>query len=261
MVLSSGSVSLTGRSRAAASPARPLSPSNLAGAAQSGARLAEIAALRPDGTRVIEQVKIPAHPVFDGAFTAIARGTLIQTADGDVAVEDLQPGDRLWTSTGEAAPVMWIGCMVVRLSTLTTDCKSLVRIMTDTFGEGRPDNFLTLGPSARVLQTPPRLRSGADAQTYLTSVNEFADGVNVIEITPPTPVTLFHLALDRHAAIRADNMVCETYHPGARGLRSLSREHRDLFLSMFPHLSHMSGFGPLAHPRAPSDQGAEPAQL
>ncbi len=215
----------------------------------------EIAALRSDGAQHIAQVKVPAIPLFESAFSAFARGTLIQTPDGEVAVEDLQPGDLISTKSGSPAKLMWIGTgqFVPADAGYQT---SLVRIMADAFGMGRPEMFVTLGPSARVLQTPPDMRSQIGPARVLSPAADFVDGVNVIEISPPTSVQLFHLVLERHAVIWAGGLDCETFHPGGQAIRDVSYSLRDLFLSMFPHIAHVSDFGPLAHPRAPDRDAA-----
>ncbi|KIN70802.1 Hint 2 domain containing protein [Sulfitobacter noctilucae] len=212
----------------------------------------EIAALRADNTLHIGQDKAPAIPLFDSAFSAFARGTLIATPQGDVAIEDLQPGDMVNTTTGEPAKLVWIGSS--SFSPADAGRRTpLLRVMADTFGQGRPNTFLTVGPAARILHTPHRLRSEAGEKRLLTPVREFLDGVNVIEVVPPTPVRLFHICLDRHAAINAGGVEMETFHPGANAARSVSHSLRDRFLGMFPRIAHITDFGPLAHPRAPEE--------
>ncbi|HAC48419.1 MAG TPA: hypothetical protein DCE85_03930, partial [Sulfitobacter sp.] len=97
----------------------------------------EVAALRADGSLYIGQDTAPAAPLFESAFAAFARGTLIQTVQGDIAIEDLQPGDMINTSSGEPARLIWIGSS----SFIPADSGrrlSLIRIMPDSFGEGRP---------------------------------------------------------------------------------------------------------------------------
>lgn len=224
-------------------------------AAPMATRSYEIAALREDGSLYIGQDKAPALPLFESAFSAFARGTLILTTQGEMAVEDLQPGDMIATSSGEPAPLIWIGSS----SFVPADAgrrMPLIRIMPDSFGQSRPSSFLTVGPAARILHTPHHLRAENDGTRLLTPVREFIDGVNVIEVVPPTPVRLFHLCLTRHAAIQAGGIEMETFHPGAKATHSVSHAMRDRFLGMFPRIGHITDFGPLAHPRAPQ---AEPA--
>lgn len=210
----------------------------------------EVAALRADDSLYIGQDKAPAIGFFEQAFSAFARGTLVMTAQGEVAVEDLQPGDMVCTSSGEAAQLIWIGSSSF-VPAETGRRMPLVRIMPDSFGQSRPSSFLTVGPAARVLHTPHRLRGEAGGTRLLTPVREFVDGVNVIEVVPPTPVRLFHLCLTRHAVIQANGIEMETFHPGVNATRTVAHSLRDRFLGMFPRISHVTDFGPLAHPRAP----------
>ena len=77
-------------------------------AAPMATRSYEIAALREDGSLYIGQDKAPALPLFESAFSAFARGTLILTTQGEVAIEDLQPGDMIATSSGEPAQLIWV---------------------------------------------------------------------------------------------------------------------------------------------------------
>ena len=121
-------------------------------------------------------------------------------------------------------------------------------------GIRRVSLVLTVGPGARILHTPHHLRSEAGGTQMLTPVRELLDGVNVIEVVPPTPVRLFHICLERHAAVHAGGIEMETFHPGVNAMRTVSHSLQGRFLSMFPRIGHVSDFGPLAHPRAPAPQ-------
>ena len=209
----------------------------------------DVASLRADGSRSVSAFKAPALPLFESAFSAFARGVNLTTPHGVVPIEDLQPGDWVNTSSGKPAQVIWIGSSNF-VPADTGRRMPLVRVMADSFGPARPSSFLTVGPSARLMQTPPRLRGLTGGAPMLTPVSAFVDGVNVIEVTPPTPVRLFHICLTRHAAVDVGGMMMETFHPGMSAIREVSHAQRDMFLSMFPHVSHITDFGPLAHPRA-----------
>lgn len=219
-------------------------------------RIYEVASLRADGTTHLNEFRAPAIPLIDRAFSAFAQGCLLATPDGPVAVEDLLPGDYLKTTSGEPAQVTWIGSATFAPKPQMPRTR-LVRIMADSFGPGRPGSFVTVGPAARILQTPPALRGYAGGEPLLTPAAEFIDNVNVIAVTPPTPVRLFHICLTRHAAVDLGGVQMETFHPGNNILRGATHSQRDLFLSMFPTIAHVSDFGPLAHRRAPTEEGGE----
>lgn len=126
----------------------------------------EVAALRADDKMHVAQHQAPALPLFDNAFYAFTRGSLMSTPLGDVAVEDLQPGEALNTSTGEPAKILWIGSSTFVPANPERRIP-LIRIMADTFGPSRPSSFLTVGPSARLLQVPHHLRGEPTGQGYL----------------------------------------------------------------------------------------------
>lgn len=214
-------------------------------------RVADIAALRSDRSTVIGQRRIPARPVFEEAFSAFARGTLVQTETGPVAVEDLYPGDKVITHDG-TGEIVWIGSASFSPSDDAVR-RPLTRIMADSFGVSRPENFITLGPSARLLQTLPGHRAETEDRPVMTPARTFADGVNVIEVTPPTPVRLFHIALRRHAAIMTAGLAVESFHPGNVSLREMSEPLRTAYLGLFPHIGSLSEFGPVMFERLPTD--------
>jgi hypothetical protein len=230
-------------------PSSPTSAGHVA-QAQLAKRTYEVAALREDTSLYIGQSTAPALPLFENAFSAFTHGSLVQTTAGLIAVEDLQPGDMVQTVTGEAAELIWIGTSTFSPADAGKRTP-LIRIMPDALGQSRPERSLTVGPGARILHTPAALRGVADGKQLLTPASRLVDGVNVIQISPPTPTRMFHICLSRHAVITVDGIEMETFHPGATAPDDLNQSLRDRFISLFPRISQMSDFGPLAHPRAP----------
>ncbi len=193
----------------------------------------------------------PASPMFESAFSAFARGTLIKTTDGPVAIEDLLPGMQLITREHGPMPLLWIGsmtCMPKRDTVGGTDTR-LTRVMADGVDMVHNSGDLIAGPGARLLVRPSDMHDIVGADHVLTHARDLVDGVHIIDITPQRPVTLYHLCLHRHATITAAGIEAETFHPG-RGFQSYLRQNMlSLFLSFFPHVNVPSDFGPLAHPR------------
>lgn len=209
----------------------------------------EILWLDSDG-RVQEMTRVaPAMPAFEAPFSALARGALVEAPGGPVAIEDLLPGTLISTQAGPR-PVRWIGRMTLPPANLRQDeGPDIFRLIADAFGHGRPAPDLVLCSGARLVRRIARLAAPGRSPEVLVPVAEFADGVHVTLISPVSPVSAFHLALDEHAAITVNGLQVESFHPGPDLHGILSGEFLRLWLSMFPHLRAPSDFGPLALPR------------
>ncbi|MEX0275988.1 MAG: Hint domain-containing protein [Ruegeria sp.] len=194
----------------------------------------------------------PALPMFEDAFCAFTRGSLVETAQGPMAIEDLLPGDEVMTQNGSSETVLWKGSvtLVPGREDSRGRMRPLTRIMADTFGMQKPMSGVITGPAARLLGTPAHLRHLYGGQKMLTPVCEFQDGMSVVETLPPTPVELFHICLRKHSVIRVDGLQFETYHPGSNAVRMISQSLRSVYLNLFYHIESLSDFGPLLMPRA-----------
>lgn len=211
-------------------------------------RVYEMSYLRRDASIATARQVAPATPAFEAAFSAFARGTLITTTTGPVAVEDLEPGMKIVTNERGPSPLMWIGTMATRpcAGDGANGGPGLTRIMPDALGMGRPMSDLMTGPGARILQRSPGM-----AEQCLRPVRDLIDGMHVIALSPPSAVQFYHIALHRHATITAAGVEMETYHPGPGFENVLPYQQFAQFMALFPHILRPSDFGALAHPRQP----------
>ncbi len=193
----------------------------------------------------------PAVPAFEEAFAAFARGAIMQTENGPVAVEDLLPGDRIRTEDNGFRTLVWRGtCAVVPHATGQARAMGhLTRIGSDTFGMARPTSDLVLGPSARLFQRAPGIKVLTGQDGAFIPARDFIDGVSIVELTPMTPVQVYHLGFKSHQMITANGVAVESYHPGPTPMIGLKGEMLSLFLSMFPHVRDLSDFGSPIYPR------------
>ena len=190
----------------------------------------------------------PGLGLFTEAFAALGRGALIQTPGGQVAVEDLLPGDRVVTSRG-VLPLRWKGSRVIAPQHRALH---LYRVATEALGPARPNPDLLLGPAARLVTRRARLKALIGEEAALMPVAALEDSETVIRIRPVSAIQVFHLGFDGHVTFTANGVELESVHPGAMadGLRP---EIADLYLSMFPHLKRLEDFGALALPRLSGD--------
>ena len=214
----------------------------------------EIVALNQAGQIIDKQVIAPATPMFEDTASAFARGTLISTRRGPMAVEDLLPGDEVETGRGYEA-VTWIGSTIFVPGTgdRASGLSKLYRITAEAFGFNRPMCDILVGPAARMSLRRERLRSLIGRDTVLVPVHEYCDGDRIFEVNPPSSVQMYHIALERHGTIQAAGYEMESYHPGRNAGAALGQNMRALFLSMFPNVEQLEDFGELTLTRTSRD--------
>ncbi|NBT32512.1 MAG: hypothetical protein EBT13_11615, partial [Rhodobacteraceae bacterium] len=211
----------------------------------------EIAALLPDLTIAFRQHVAPATPVFEECASGFARGTLIRTVNGDVAIEDLLPGDMIHTVDNGFQTLKWKGSMMMipNAEGLSVDRQQLTRIGADSFGFAKPHQDIILGPAARKFHQTAFVREITGRDGAFVPVSDFVDGGSTVHIRPVSPVQVFHLGLMGQERILANGMEFESYHPGPNMRFDLRGEMLNLFLSMFPHIAELSDYGLMTHPR------------
>ena len=209
-----------------------------------------------DGQVLSNTIAAPALPAFEQAFTAFTHGVLIQTTDGPVAVEDLEPGMHLECAEGQVSRLTWKGAITIvpGAPTLNDEPDKLYRVMPDSFGLGRPVQDQTFGPGARRLDRDAKLRAAIGSEAALVPLSAMADGHSVIEVNPVSPTRVYHLVCEEHATLKAAGLEVESFHPGPETPLSLPEEMMRLFMSFFPHLRDARDFGRLAAPRITADE-------
>ena len=204
----------------------------------------EVATLRPDLTVDFTQHVAPATPFFEECASAFARGTLIDTVRGPVAIEDLVPGDYIQTALG-SEPVTWIGSTtyVPGRATEDTSLTHLTRVTADAMGLGSPPMDLLFGPAARMVVRHARLKALLGQAAVLARAEEYTDGDRVLQISPAGTVQLYHLMVRRPTTLKVGGVEVETFHPGNSASQQLGAKTRELFMSMFPNFETLGDFG------------------
>jgi Hint domain len=129
------------------------------------------------------------------------RGTMILTERGEVPVEELAIGDRLVTSSGAIAPISWIGKRKVTAQSADPLRSWPVRIKASALAEGVPSRDLLLSPDHAVFLDGILIQAGALVND--TSI--------VRETDVPEVFDYYHVELDDHALILANNVRSETF--------------------------------------------------
>jgi hypothetical protein len=129
------------------------------------------------------------------------RGTLIRTVRGEVPVEALAIGDRVSTFNGEARPIKWIGRRQV-VARYADPLRSWpVRIKANALAHSVPSRDLLLSPDHAILLDGVLIQAGA-----LVNASSI-----VREAILPERFTYYHIELDDHSLILAENTPAETF--------------------------------------------------
>lgn len=192
-----------------------------------------------------DTVMAPSIPVIEGACASMARGALVATEAGPVAVEDLTPGMAVMTSEHGPLPLNWIGSYDMSpREAQTLDRGSLFRITAEAFGLSKPATDLLLAPRAHILMRHAACKAQFGVPMAFAPVRAFEDGMAVFSVKPMSPVSLYNLGFDRQATITVGGVEMESFHPGAHSEMLLDDETRHALLRLFPQARGLEYFGP-----------------
>jgi hypothetical protein len=129
------------------------------------------------------------------------RGTRIATAKGNVPVEHLQIGDLIKTSTRGMQPIRWIGTRSYDGRFIAGNHSALpIRIRRHAFGFNIPSRDLYLSPDHAVCEGG-----------VLVHASRFLNDVSVTQLHSVEHIDYFHIELDYHAVIFAENTPVESF--------------------------------------------------
>ena len=137
----------------------------------------------------------------DQSVICFMAGTSIRTPSGDVAVESLQRGDLVLSFDGRALPVSWMGRQTV--STRFADKLRVlpIRIKAGALDENVPARDLLVSPDHAMLVDGALIHAGA-----------LVNGGSIVrESNVPQVFTYYHVEVDDHSLILAENAPAETF--------------------------------------------------
>jgi autotransporter passenger strand-loop-strand repeat protein len=155
----------------------------------------------PDGTTFALQPDAGLGTlVLASDIPCFAAGTRIRTETGDIAVEDLKPGDRIVTRDGPPQPITWIGHRHVRPARHPRPQQVRpVRIEAHAFGPNEPQAALRLSPDHAIF-----------AEGVLIPVKHLINGETILQVDVES-ITYFHIELAEHAVVLAEGLPAESY--------------------------------------------------
>jgi len=185
--------------------------------------------------------------VFITILICVLRGTLIETPDGPVPVEDLAVGDAVLTKDNGAQPVRWSGSRRAGTDELAAD-PSLrpIRFAPGALGPERPTRELSVSPQHRMLITDWKAELHFGEAEVLVPAKALVNGTSVRVDHSQEPIEYFHLLFDRHEVMFTEGTPTESFHPGEYSLRELGDAAKVELHKLFPELFVAGGYGDTA---------------
>ena len=141
--------------------------------------------------------------MFVADVVCFCSGTLIRTARGDVAVEDLAVGDLAVTASGEHCPICWIGHRTLDCIRHPEPAAAMpIRIRAHALGENRPTRDLRVSPGHSIALDL--------LGEVLVPAHALVNGATIIQ-EAVDEVTYWHVELDSHDLLLANGQPAESY--------------------------------------------------
>lgn len=165
---------------------------------------------------------------YDDLVPCFTRGTLIMTQRGEVPIETLREGDRVFTRDNGYQPLRWIGRKTVRAEG---------KLAPVVFAPGAVGNAtrLEVSPNHRMFLEEPMGDMLFGERELLVPAKHMTrrDGVTRGE---GGLVQYFHILFDQHEIVFGNGAMSESFFPGSQAMTALAQESRDEVLTLFPEL-------------------------
>ena len=161
-------------------------------------------------------------------FPCFAKGTLIETVTGPIAVESLVIGDLVRTMDNGFQPIRWIGNR--KISGRADMAPILIRA--GVLGNYRD---LYVSPQHRMLVNDWRSEMYFGEPQVFTAAKHLINDSTIVS-APCDTVTYFHMSFNQHEVIYSEGIPTESLHLGSMTMSSLDRASQREVLRLFPEL-------------------------
>jgi hypothetical protein len=147
-----------------------------------------------------------ANQVVSNTAVCFLAGTRILTARGEIRIEDLSAGDLVQTADHGLQSIRWVG----RTTHMPSAGGAPIEFAPSSLGESRPACIMRVSPQHRIVVDGPVVERMFKTPEVLLPARRFLQLSGVSHSSPAGPVDYWHLLLDLHEIIFADNVKTET---------------------------------------------------
>ncbi len=172
-------------------------------------------------------------------IVCFASGTLIETDNGNVAVENLRRGDLIKTVDNGFQPIRWIGFNSLDAAALERSPKLYpIRFRESSLGDDLPSQDLYVSRQHRIFVRSRICERMFGVSEILLPAIQLTqlDGIEIVEDC--TAITYWHFMLDRHELIWSNGAVSESLYYGCQTDSILAPAAREEIASLFPEIAN-----------------------
>lgn len=169
-------------------------------------------------------------------MTCFATGTKVTTEEGEIAVDQLKPGQRILTRDNGYQPVRWI--WTTRMSgRYLFDNPHLrpVMVRKGAFGDGMPVADTMMSQNTRVPVVTKSLRLIGIERIEMLALKNLIDHDSVL-FMPVVGIQYVHLVFDQHEIVAANGFWTECFNTTDTSLKGVGNAQRLEILDIFPKL-------------------------
>lgn len=163
-------------------------------------------------------------------------GTRIETEQGPVAIENLEPGMMIQTYDHGFQPLRWIGHSQVPVTATTAP----IRFAKGQFGA---DADLWVSPNHRMLITGQFAELLFGEDEVLAKAKDLINDSGIRPDLSLARVDYYHLLFDQHEILTSHGVLSESYHPGPQTTAGFDAETQAELFALFPELCPKRGAG------------------
>jgi hypothetical protein len=186
------------------------------------------------GTIYVDDAQINATITF-----CFARGTMIGTPAGPIAVERLRCGDEVVTRDSGAQQIRWIGARSLESEELRQNPNLRpIRIGANSLGPAMPQTDLVVSPQHRILVSSSIAQRMFGTAEVLVAAKQLLalEGVEVVEDEDWEQVEYFHFLFERHEIVRSNGAWTESLFTGPEALKAVGPAARREIAMLFPEI-------------------------
>ncbi|MCG6902847.1 MAG: Hint domain-containing protein [Rhodobacter sp.] len=186
------------------------------------------------GTTDADRPKAPKARAVSPCFTP---GTVIATERGERLVEDLSIDDGIVTRDNGIQKIRWIGARWISGRDLAaTPHLFPILIKAGAFGDGLPEQDMSLSPNHRVLVNNEQTALYFEDREVLVAAKHLVNNRGVFRVHS-LGVAYIHIMFERHEVVLSNGSWSESFQAADYSLRGIGNAQRQEILEIFPDVA------------------------